>query len=92
MDSRTRTRHGWTRIALATVLGMAVLVAGAVVAYAQGRHREAAGRRHRPPFLTPTLPDPLFTVATPRTHPRLRRDRLHPGRDRQRRQQRVPGR
>src|SRR3954453_3236815 len=60
-DSRMRKRHGWTRIALAAVLGMAVLVAGAVVAYAKG------GTAKPPvgavsPFVTPTLIDPGFTT------------------------------
>jgi len=63
MDSRTRTRHGWTRLALTAVLGMALLVAGAVVAYAKG----GGGTAKPPPgaispFITPTLSDPVFTT------------------------------
>jgi hypothetical protein len=60
MDRRTRT-HGWTRLTLAIVLGMAMLIAGAVVAHAKG------GTGKPPPgaispFITPTLPDPVFTT------------------------------
>src|SRR4051812_43778351 len=36
MQRRTRSRHGWTRLTLAILLGLAVLVGGAVVAYAKG--------------------------------------------------------
>src|SRR4051812_4846873 len=66
MDRRTRI-HGWTRLALAIVLGLAVLVAGAVVAYAKG------GTAKPPtgvvsPFITPTLGDPLFTTPTTDIH------------------------
>jgi hypothetical protein len=60
MASRKRRRQGWTRLTLTIVLGLAVLVAGAVVAYAKG------GTAKPPPgaispFITPTLADPVFT-------------------------------
>src|SRR3954464_3222376 len=66
MDRRTRT-HGWTRLTLAIVLGLAVLVAGSVVAYAKGgTAKPPAGAVS--PFITPTLPDPVFTTATTDIH------------------------
>jgi hypothetical protein len=66
MDRRTRT-HGWTRLTLAIVLGLAVLVAGSVVAYAKGgTAKPPAGAVS--PFITPTLPDPVFTTATADIH------------------------
>ena len=57
----------------------------------RGRHGQAArqGRRRAEPDPDPSRP--AFSVA-PGPHPRLRRDRLHPGRDGERRQQRLPGR
>jgi hypothetical protein len=63
MDRRKRRRHGWTRLTLAIVLGTAMLVAGGVMAYAKG------GTAKPPqgaisPFITPTLPDPVFSTAT----------------------------
>src|SRR3954463_5365157 len=67
MDRRTRRRQGWTRLTLAIVLGTAVLVAGAVMAYAKG------GTAKPPqgaisPFITPTLPDPVFSSTTTNIH------------------------
>jgi hypothetical protein len=61
MQSRTRRKHGWTHLAAAIVIGTAVMVAGAVVAYGKG------GTAKPPvgaisPFITPTLPDPAFTA------------------------------
>src|SRR3954452_4421594 len=66
MDRRTRTPR-WTRLTLAIVLGMAVLVVGAVVSYAKG------GTAKPPPgaispFITPTLPDPVFTTSPADIH------------------------
>src|SRR3954464_4842396 len=66
MDRRTRT-HGWTRLTLAIVLGLAVLVAGSVVAYAKGgTAKPPAGAVS--PFITPTLTDPAFTTAPADIH------------------------
>jgi hypothetical protein len=64
MDRRTRRRRGWGRLGLAALLGMALLIGGAVVAYAKG----GGGTAKPPPgavspFITPTLPDPAFTTA-----------------------------
>jgi hypothetical protein len=61
MDRRKRRRQGWTRLTLAILLGMAVVVAGAVMAYAKG------GTAKPPPgavspFITPTLADPAFST------------------------------
>src|SRR3954467_10157509 len=67
MDRRTRRRQGWTRLTLALVLGTAVLVAGAVLAYAKGgTAKPPAGAIS--PFITPTLPDPVFTTARTDIH------------------------
>ena len=59
MSSRKRRDKGWVRIATAVVLGMALVVAGAAVAFAKG-----GGGTAKPPvgatspFVTPTLADP----------------------------------
>jgi hypothetical protein len=68
MDRRKRTPR-WTRLTLTIVLGLAILVAGAVVAYAKG-----GGGTAKPPagavspFITPTLPDPVFSTNTADIH------------------------
>jgi hypothetical protein len=69
MDRRKRRRQGWTRLTLAVVLGIALLIAGAVVAYAKG----GGGTATPPPgavspFITPTLPDPVFSTDTADIH------------------------
>ena len=69
MSSRKRREKGWARIAMAVVLGLAIVVAGAAVAFAQG-----GGGTAKPPvgatspFVTPTLADPLFSVAPAGIH------------------------
>ena len=69
MSSRKRRDKGWVRIATAVVLGMALVVAGAAVAFAKG-----GGGTAKPPvgatspFVTPTLADPLFSVAPADIH------------------------
>jgi hypothetical protein len=67
MDGRKRRRHGWTRVAVGLLVGAAVLIAGAVAAYAKG------GTAKPPtgaisPFVTPTLPDPAFTASPAAIH------------------------
>jgi hypothetical protein len=63
MDRRTRRRRGLGRLAITALLGVAVLIGGAVVAYARG-----GGGTAKPPagavapFVTPTLTDPAFTT------------------------------
>jgi hypothetical protein len=69
MDRKMRRRRGWSRLGLAAVLGMVVLIGGAVVAYAQG----GGGTAKPPPgavspFVTPTLTDPAFTTAPADIH------------------------
>ena len=59
MSSRKRREKGWVRIATAIVLGVAIVAAGAAVAFAQGGGGTAkppAGATS--PFVTPTLADP----------------------------------
>jgi hypothetical protein len=56
-----RRKRGWGRLTLAVGLGLALLVAGAVVAYAKGgTAKPPAGAVS--PFVTPTLADPAFTT------------------------------
>ena len=67
MDRTTRKRLGWIRLAPALAAALAVLVAGAVMAYAKG------GTAKPPvgavsPFITPTLPDPSFTTSPTDIH------------------------
>src|SRR6478609_5231723 len=69
MTSRKRREKGWARIAMAVVLGLTLVVAGAAVAFAQG----GGGTAKPPPgatspFVTPTLADPLFSVAPALIH------------------------
>jgi hypothetical protein len=67
MDGRTRRGHGWRGLVLAVAAGLAVLIAGAVMAYAKGgTAKPPAGAVS--PFITPTLPDPLFTANTADIH------------------------
>src|SRR3954471_3366011 len=69
MDRGTRRRRGWGQRGLAALLGMALLIGGAVVAYAKG-----GGGTAKPPagavapFVTPTLTDPAFTTAPADIH------------------------
>jgi hypothetical protein len=61
MDGKTRRRRGWGRLTLTIALGMALVIAGAVVAYARGgTAKPPAGAVS--PFVTPTLTDPAFTT------------------------------
>src|SRR6185295_16384043 len=68
ITSRGR-RKGWARVAVAIVLGVAMVVAGAAVAFAKGGvGGGGGGGTAKPPagatspFVTPTLNDPLFDV------------------------------
>jgi hypothetical protein len=69
MLSRTVRKHGWLWLIGATLLGLALVVSGAAVALAKG-----GGGTAKPPvgvvspFTTPTLNDPLFSVAPADIH------------------------
>jgi hypothetical protein len=64
-----RRRRGWGRLTLTIALGVALVVGGAVVAYAKG-----GGGTAKPPvgavspFVTPTLTDPLVTTSPADIH------------------------
>src|SRR4051794_24407429 len=76
MDRGTRRRRGWGQLGLAALLGMALLIGGAVVAYAKG-----GGGTAKPPagaagpLVPPPPPHPAVPTG-PARHPRLRRDPL----------------
>jgi hypothetical protein len=69
MHSRTGRKHGWFRLIGATLLGLALVITGAAVAFGKG-----GGGTAKPPvgvaspFTTPTLADPLFSVAPADIH------------------------
>jgi hypothetical protein len=69
MHNRTGRTQGWLRLLGVTLIGLAVLIAGAAVAFGKG-----GGGTAKPPtgvvspFTTPTLTDPLFSVAPADIH------------------------
>ena len=66
---RTTRRRAITLVALASLL---VFAAGAVIAHAKGgTAKPPSGAILPASLITPTLPDPIFTVGDPRTDPRL---------------------
>jgi hypothetical protein len=67
MNSRKRREQGWGRLAIAIVLGLVLVAAGAAVAFAKGgTAKPPVGATS--PFVTPTLADPLFSVAPADIH------------------------
>ena len=68
MSSRKRREKGWARIGIAVVLGLALVVAGAAVAFAKGGGTAKPPVGATSPFVTPTLADPLFSVAPADIH------------------------
>ena len=67
MSSRKRRETGWARIATAIVLGVAIVATGAAVAFGQGGTAKPPPGATSP-FVTPTLADPLFSVAPADIH------------------------
>src|SRR4051794_30602087 len=71
MDRRMRRRRGWGRLSLAAVLGMALLIGGAVVAYAKGgTAKPPAGAGA--PLVSPPPPRPRVTPPPAPTPPPAR--------------------